>query len=110
LRGIFFISESDVLIGTRITLNGNEFEAIPRADGSFVFANVPVGSYLLEVSCTSFLFETLRIDVSDRDGGKIKVVPLNRRERMPYPLQLRPVVEAQYFQVCSRVHVFKCFS
>ena len=88
---------------SRILLNGGAYSTIPRSDGSFVFYGIPVGTYLLEVTNVPYMFETLRLDVSAHEGGgRIKAAPLTRRERLPYPLLLRPVVEAQYFQVCTR--------
>ena len=90
------------MASSRILLNGGAYSTIPRSDGSFVFYGVPVGTYLLEVNNVPYLFETLRLDVSAHEGGgRIKAAPLTRRERLPYPLLLRPVVEAQYFQVCT---------
>lgn len=93
--------------------------------------NVLPGTYVLEVSNPAFIFETvrylsvldsalyagpyvglkshsclhaisqLRLEVS-QDDGRIRAFPMNRRERLPYPLQLRPAAEAQYYQV--RLH------
>jgi hypothetical protein len=102
IEGVIKLPRPESMASSRILLNGGAYSTIPRSDGSFVFYGVPVGTYLLEVNNVPYLFETLRLDVSAHEGGgRIKAAPLTRRERLPYPLLLRPVVEAQYFQVCT---------
>jgi hypothetical protein len=91
----YAFSDATSLATARVTLNGGLYTAIPAADGTFSFQGVLPGVYYLEVHHTVFLFDNVRLEV----GAKgVKAAPTNKRERLPYPLQLRPLVEAQYFQ------------
>eukprot|EP00455_Lapot_gusevi_P019074 TRINITY_DN2052_c0_g1_i3.p1 TRINITY_DN2052_c0_g1~~TRINITY_DN2052_c0_g1_i3.p1 ORF type:complete len:209 (-),score=64.35 TRINITY_DN2052_c0_g1_i3:43-669(-) len=83
----------------RILLNGGEYVAIPKADGSFTFQDVPAGTYLLDASHIDYLFEPIRVDVSAKENGRVKAMSVSRRERLSYPLSVKPVQQAQYFQV-----------
>ena len=55
---------------THATLHaaGAPLTAILNRANQFVFANVPSGSYLLEVHARDYVFEPLRVDVADEAG------------------------------------------
>lgn len=83
-----------------MVLNGGQYVGLVRSDGSFVIHDVPPGSYLLEVHSIELSFQPLRVDVSARDKGKIRVSSPHRRgERLSYPLVLRSSSKNTYFQV-----------
>lgn len=44
-----------------------------QADGSFVFFEVPPGSYLLDLSSEPHLYTTYRVDVSRKEKNRIRV-------------------------------------
>jgi len=83
----------------RIVLNGGEYIGIVRIDGSFTVHGVPPGTYVFEINLADFIFDPIRIDVSAKNKGKIRALNLKTKERMHYPLALRPSDRAKYFQV-----------
>jgi len=76
---------------------GHEFVALVCKDGSFTFHGMPAGTYVLQVSMVQYVFQPIRVDISAKDNGKVRATPMFRRERLPYPLVLRPSGNAQYF-------------
>jgi hypothetical protein len=67
----FAFNPSTLPPNTHATLHasGTPLTAVLNRANKFVFANVPTGSYLLEVHARDYAFEPLRIDVAD-EGGK----------------------------------------
>ncbi|KAL7276049.1 hypothetical protein RUND412_000993 [Rhizina undulata] len=87
-----------------LTTGGTSKTTLIQRDNKFVFRNVSEGSYLLDVVCPTYHFLPLRVDV-DRDG-EVKVFMTfrgnewsNLGEKKPYPIELRPVKEADYYIV-----------
>merc|ERR1712113_940151 len=62
------------LQAVRVVLNGGEYSAIPRQDGSFVLHSVAPGGYLLEVYDTQRTWPTVRVDVSAKQQGKLRAL------------------------------------
>lgn len=86
----------------RVQVNGGEHIAIPRSDGRFSVQGLEPGSYLLEVVHPLFVYPTLRVDISSKPGslGKVRAITADahrRKERVSYPLGLRPLGLREYF-------------
>jgi hypothetical protein len=77
-----------------VTLNGNDFVAIPAQDGYFAFHKVPPGEYLLQVSHSDLEFDNVLLEVIERGGNSVTAFHLDRAygKGLPlkYPLQLSP--------------------
>ena len=63
--------------------------------------NIPSGSYILEVSNPSFVFEPARVDINSK--GKIRARKLNNLQPaavqgITYPLKFKSRGKANYFQ------------
>eukprot|EP00911_Craspedida_sp_UC1_P001965 UC1_evm1s1510 len=58
---------------TRVLLDGGEHETGLRADGSFVFVDLPTASYSLEVACPTHAYPMLRVDVNRKFHGNVRV-------------------------------------
>eukprot|EP01006_Ploeotia_vitrea_P039780 TRINITY_DN66376_c9_g1_i2.p2 TRINITY_DN66376_c9_g1~~TRINITY_DN66376_c9_g1_i2.p2 ORF type:complete len:158 (+),score=85.60 TRINITY_DN66376_c9_g1_i2:188-661(+) len=78
-------------------LNNGEHVAIVRADGSFHFHDVPAGTYIMHAFHVDFVFEPMRVDVSNRDGGRVAASYVNKRGRV-HNLAIVPRERAEYFQ------------
>eukprot|EP01102_Stenamoeba_stenopodia_P017601 TRINITY_DN6335_c0_g2_i2.p1 TRINITY_DN6335_c0_g2~~TRINITY_DN6335_c0_g2_i2.p1 ORF type:complete len:250 (-),score=65.85 TRINITY_DN6335_c0_g2_i2:254-1003(-) len=90
------------LTKTRVTLTGvdDKLIAIPRVGGKFIFHEVPVGSYLLEVLSTEYEYPPLRVDVSTKFTGKLRARHLlNPSNHAAVPLVLTPERSVRYFEV-----------
>ena len=73
-----------------------------RSDGSFTIHNVPSGSYVVEVSNPTYVFETNRVDITSK--GKIRARRLNNVQpsvvnTVSYPFKFKARGKASYFQV-----------
>jgi hypothetical protein len=93
-----FVKASD----TQVTLNGGQYTAFPRSNGSFTFRNIPAGSYVLEIHNVEFTFEVVRVDVASRIQASSP-----SQSSMPYPLVLKPLGRTDYFK---KKPVFNPFS
>lgn len=91
---------------TRVRLNGGLYTGIVRANSSFSLQDVPAGNYLLEIHNTDYTFHPVRVDVGNKERGKIRAQTMHRNDRLPYPLILRPVVKTTYFQVIEPFNVW----
>jgi len=80
-----------------VLLNGGAYVGFVRNDGAFVIHNVPAGSYVLDVAMNDFTFQPVRVDVSAKDKGKARASSLFKKDRLPYPLVMRPT-PTEYFQ------------
>jgi len=96
------------LSSARVLLNRGEYTAIVRLDGSFAINDVPAGSYSLDVTMVEYLFAPIRLDVSGREDGsaQVKATVAGRREKVSYPLILKPQRKAEYFQQRVPMDVF----
>jgi hypothetical protein len=77
-----------------VTLNGNDFVAIPAQDGYFAFRKVPPGEYLMQVSHADLDFDNVLLEVTERGGNTVQAFHLDRAYGrglpLKYPLQLSP--------------------
>merc|ERR1712216_45891 len=86
----------------RVTLNGGEYSAIVRMDGSFTIADVPVGAaYLLEIVHQSLVFEQVRVSIQRTGNVRASLVNTanGRNDALPYPLFLEAKGRQQYFEI-----------
>ncbi|XP_067663903.1 endoplasmic reticulum membrane protein complex subunit 7-like [Haliotis asinina] len=86
---------------TRILVDGDDYVAYLRSDGSFVVNGLPSGSFIVEVANPTYLFEAARVDITSK--GKIRARKVNHLQpnnvrAMPYPLEFRERGKANYFQ------------
>merc|ERR1712054_34430 len=86
-------------LSPRVQLNGGEYSAAVRADGSFTIPEVPLGSaYLLEVVDRRLIFEQVRVSVLRSGNIRANLVG-GRNDAVPYPLFLEAKGAHQYFEV-----------
>uniref|UniRef100_A0A8C4R3K6 Endoplasmic reticulum membrane protein complex subunit 7 n=1 Tax=Eptatretus burgeri TaxID=7764 RepID=A0A8C4R3K6_EPTBU len=81
----------------RLLVDGGEFTAQLRTDGSFIVHNIPSGSYVVEVASPNFKFDPVRVDITSK--GKIRARKVNYIKSsevvsLPYPLRLRVLMMA----------------
>jgi hypothetical protein len=108
----------------RVVINAGAYVSLPRQDGSFTFhavspprragcpcrhevapcllaspwcAQIPPGSYLLEVYDTQRVWPTVRVDVSAKTQGKLRALMTHNRLPLPLPLPLEPLVAKPSF-------------
>lgn len=77
---------------TRILVNGGEFIGFVKRDGSFVVHNIPVGSYVVEVLNSEYIFEPARVEINSK--GKYRARKVNHIKTsevivVPYPLKMK---------------------
>lgn len=48
---------SNWVVNTKVRVDGNKYFGFMRSDGSFVVSNVPPGSYLIEFTNPTYLFQ-----------------------------------------------------
>ncbi|ORX50968.1 hypothetical protein DM01DRAFT_1408949 [Hesseltinella vesiculosa] len=99
---------------TTVSLSGMHSTLI-LANGSFVFEQVPPGSYLLEVNSIDFIFSKLRVDV--KEDGQVNGAYAgngigwdNTGYSVPYPFTFRARAHAEYFtekQAFNMLAMFK---
>ena len=85
------------LSNVRVVLNGGEYTAIPRQDGTFKLHDVSPGTYLLEIMDTQSVWPTVRLDVSAKESGKMRALLTHSRQPLPFPLPLEPLVPTPSF-------------
>jgi hypothetical protein len=94
---------------TRVVLNGGEYSAVARRDGSFRIPSVPSGVYLLEVFHPSAAYSTYKVNVPREEAGgggdassSIQVVEYRYpgATMLPsrHPIEAFPVAAAVYFE------------
>uniref|UniRef100_UPI00358F3A3E endoplasmic reticulum membrane protein complex subunit 7-like n=1 Tax=Myxine glutinosa TaxID=7769 RepID=UPI00358F3A3E len=84
----------------RLLVDGGEYTALLRTDGSFTVHSIPSGSYVVEVASPNFKFDPVRVDITSK--GKIRARKVNYIKSsevvsLPYPLRLRAVGAPSYF-------------
>eukprot|EP01087_Luapelamoeba_hula_P006639 TRINITY_DN1671_c0_g1_i1.p1 TRINITY_DN1671_c0_g1~~TRINITY_DN1671_c0_g1_i1.p1 ORF type:complete len:272 (-),score=58.14 TRINITY_DN1671_c0_g1_i1:13-807(-) len=82
-----------------ITLHGNggRMSVVPTQRGTFQLHEIPAGAYLLEVVSATHAYPQIRIDVSDKAGGKIRARVEESNKNVAYPLELRPLGPVSFF-------------
>lgn len=92
----------DWIPATKVCLDGGEYCGFLKSSGDFVIHNVPPGSYLVEVFSQNFVFESLRVDISSKNG-KIRAREVNLLKstavtHVNYPLRFRAEKQAAFFE------------
>lgn len=87
---------------TKVCLNGGEYCGFLKSSGEFVIHNVPPGTYLVEVYSPNFDFESVRVDISSKNG-KIRAREVNLLKstavsHIPYPLKFKAEKQAIFFE------------
>ena len=72
-----------------------------RGDGTFSINNLPSGSYVIDISSPSYVFEPTRVDITSK--GKIRARKVNNLQpssvaAVSYPLRFKARGRANYFQ------------
>ena len=85
----------------KVIVDGGRFIGFIKQDGSFVISNVPPGSYLVEVSSPSYIFEPARVDISSKTGKmrarKSDLLRPTAVTALPYPLKFKASGQAKFF-------------
>lgn len=68
---------NEPLVGAMVVLKGTNFKAISGLDGSFLFKNVPNGSYTLSISYVSYAPQNISITVTGAPLEKIVFLESN---------------------------------
>lgn len=103
------IKKHDVFKNIEIYLNGNgkQYKTFPKRDGSFIIHNVKYGPYLMEISSPDFDFSTIRVDVSKKEPGKIRMKYTIDNAILSSPI-IQPQNRIFYFQTSQ--NIFSVFS
>lgn len=83
-----------------------------RENGSFVLSKIRPGSYIVEVVSSNYVYEPIRIDVNNRGkfrARRINYVQSNQITPLPYPLKLKALGPARYFQVREQWRLIDLF-
>ncbi|KAI7822962.1 hypothetical protein BC939DRAFT_452353 [Gamsiella multidivaricata] len=79
---------------TRVLLSGGSLEAQVHEDGSFVFPDVPIGTYFLKVHSPHLTYPKARLAVTASGVRATRFSLSNHfaspQQELPYPLVLRP--------------------
>jgi hypothetical protein len=109
----FFDTTAELSPTTQVvaTGNGGQYFTFPRVDGSFTIYEIPPGAYVLEVISTEYVFPLIRVDVSGKYNGKVKVRPANQLSTfLPYPISLKPLQQATFFEQREPFHMLMLFT
>lgn len=93
--------DKEWLSWTRVLVDGGDYIGLLRSDGSFVVNGLPSGSYVVEVSNPSYIFDAARVDITSK--GKIRARKVNylqpsQVKHLSYPLDFKERMRAKYFQ------------
>eukprot|EP00466_Bigelowiella_natans_P012736 jgi/Bigna1/128454/aug1.6_g3162 len=102
IKGTILLPRNSKPNNVRLTLNGGKYVGIPQSNGKFIISGLSPGTYYMEIQSTDYEFSPVRVDISGRDKGKVRAMtadPMKRKERIQYPLSLRPIGKTQYFEV-----------
>ncbi|KAM7541747.1 hypothetical protein Aperf_G00000004559 [Anoplocephala perfoliata] len=86
---------------TKVRVDGSQYFGFVKPDGSFVISDVEPGSYLVEFTNPTFLFQPVRVDINSK--GKIRARNVNvlrttAVKAVAHPLRVTTVGKAMYFQ------------
>eukprot|EP00947_MAST-08B_sp_MAST-8B-sp1_P000664 g664.t1 len=88
--------------GVKLVLNGGDHWALSRADGTFVFHDVPPGIYSLDVLSVALYFPQIKVDVRAKTGGRVRALqydyPGAPKKTIKYPLTIEPLQKVEYFE------------
>lgn len=91
----------DWIPATKVCLDGGEYCGFLKSSGDFIIHNVPPGSYLVEVFSPNFSFESVRVDISSKNGKirarKVNLLKSTAVTHVVYPLQFRAEKQAGFF-------------
>ncbi|KAG2224914.1 hypothetical protein INT45_010863, partial [Circinella minor] len=88
---------------TRVSLNGDAYTALVKANGQFEITGVDTGSYILEVQAIDYVFPKLRLDIEKEQGitrasyTSYGASFESRGYTVEQPLELRAKGPAKYF-------------
>lgn len=87
------------LTSTRVVLDGGSYVGFLKSDGTFSISDLPSASYMLEVYSTHFMFAPLRVDLSKKFTGSVRVSKADLVQgvstvRIPYDQKLGLVMQA----------------
>lgn len=94
----------------QILVDGGKHKGFLRTDGSFTVHNVPSGSYVVEVFSGKYVFEPIRVDISAKGNARARKVNHLRPSQvalLKYPLEMKPISYAQYFQVREKFNILE---
>ncbi|KAG9064193.1 hypothetical protein KI688_003381 [Linnemannia hyalina] len=86
---------------TRVLLSGGQYSSMITKDGKFIFANVPEGTYLLEVQSPQYTYPTVKVTLAGKET-KANLVSLgfdwsNNDNPLQLPLTLVPRAPTTFF-------------
>ena len=106
LEGTIDIQGLDIALWgwkTRVLVDGGKFIGYLKHTGEFRIANLPSGSYVVEVASPNHVFEPARVDISGKTGKirarKLNLLKPNAVSSIPYPLKFQASKQAEFFQV-----------
>lgn len=69
------LEKKEIFKHTELYLNGNGIstKVFPKKDGSFIIHNINPGPYLLTISSLHYQFSPIRVDVSQKDLGVVRM-------------------------------------
>ena len=92
----------DWMTSTKVCLDGGEYCGFLKPSGDFVLHNIPPGSYLVEVFSPNYAFESVRVDISSKNGKirarEVNVLKSSAVVQVKYPLQFRAEEQAKFFE------------
>jgi hypothetical protein len=92
----------DWIPATKVCLDGGEYCGFLKSSGGFVIRNVPPGSYLVEVYSPNFIFESVRVDISSKNGKirarKVNLLKSTAVTHVDYPLNFQAEKQAEFFE------------
>lgn len=95
-------ANSDWMSATKVCLDAGDYCGFLKSSGDFVVHNVPPGSYLVEVISPNFVFESVRVDISSKNGKvrarQVNLFKSNAVTHINYPLRFRAEKQASFFE------------
>ncbi|PSC68596.1 sister chromatid cohesion DCC1 [Micractinium conductrix] len=93
----FSLAAAEVVLALE---GGGQRLAFPLADGSFSFAEVPLGVHTLTVELRELMFPGVRLDVGAARKGKVTAAlfELPGAPEISHPLLLQPMARMEYFE------------